>query len=300
MIYGLGGGIPEGSFVIFTGKPKTGKTTTALDFLSSCQRPENVSEFGKRKVFFYNIEGRIKPRDLKGIKGLRLDSENFQVIESIPGKILKAEDYLSIGEQFINTYPGSVHLFDSFSALCTDAEITSGMDKMQRADGAKLLAKFCRKVANVIPVNKNIVVGITHLMGNPTGYGAAFTEKSGMGIAYACDVKLWCKKSSPWVVKDTQIGLELEWEVLTSALGSPGQKIESKIRFGEGVDKASEVVSLAVSIGLIDKGGAWYKLTYLNAEDPIKLHGEEKVRQHLVDNQADYDELVKQIKDMLC
>ena len=50
------------------------------------------------------------------------------------------------------------------------------MNKMQRADGAKLLAKFCRKVANVIPVNKNIVIGITHLMGNPTGYGAEFKE----------------------------------------------------------------------------------------------------------------------------
>ena len=50
------------------------------------------------------------------------------------------------------------------------------MNKMQRADGAKLLANFV-KVANVIPVNKNIVIGITHLMGNPTGYGAEFKEK---------------------------------------------------------------------------------------------------------------------------
>ncbi len=32
---GLGGGIPEGSFVIFTGQPKCGKTTSSLDFTAT-------------------------------------------------------------------------------------------------------------------------------------------------------------------------------------------------------------------------------------------------------------------------
>ena len=34
----LNGGIPEGSFVVLTGKPKCGKTTTSLDFAATAQR----------------------------------------------------------------------------------------------------------------------------------------------------------------------------------------------------------------------------------------------------------------------
>ena len=36
----LNGGIPEGSFVVLTGQPKCGKTTTSLDFAATAQKEE--------------------------------------------------------------------------------------------------------------------------------------------------------------------------------------------------------------------------------------------------------------------
>ena len=261
----LNGGVPEGSFVVFTGQPKCGKTTTSLYLAANAQQPQYAYGSFKdgREVYYLNIEGRLKKRDLEGIPHINLDK--FHVISSQQGKILHAEEYLQIAEKIINQIPGSVVIIDSYSALCTEAEITSDMNKMQRADGAKLLAKFCRKVANVIPVNKNIVIGITHLMGNPTGYGAEFKEKSGQAVAYQTDIKLRAKRFTPWKVgkEDTQIGLEVEWQVVTSALGSPGGNIVSHLRYGEGIDKHMELFSLAVDIGLINKGGAWYTFSSL-------------------------------------
>ncbi|NDB60577.1 hypothetical protein EB001_19335 [bacterium] len=215
------------------------------------------------------------------------------------GKILHAEEYLQIAEKIINEVPGSILIIDSYSALCTEAEITSDMDKMQRADGAKLLAKFCRKVANVIPVNKNIVIGITHLMGNPTGYGAEFKEKSGQAIAYQTDIKLRAKSFKAWTLSadGNQIGQEIEWQVICSALGPPGGTITSYIRYGQGIDKYTEAICLASDIGLIHKGGAWYTLTSL--EDKPKFQGTEKVRQYLVDHPDVYESLVKSIKETM-
>jgi recombination protein RecA len=294
----LNGGIPEGSFVVLTGQPKCGKTTTSLDFAATAQRPEYKGDLKEaREVYYLNIEGRLKKRDLEGIPGLNLDK--FHVIGSQQGKILHAEEYLQIAEKIINEIPGCVLIIDSYSALCTEAEITSDMDKMQRADGAKLLAKFCRKVANVIPVNKNIVIGITHLMGNPTGYGAEFKEKSGQAIAYQTDIKLRAKTFKPWTLSadSTQIGQEIEWQVICSALGPPGGNITSYIRYGQGVDKYMEAITLASDIGLIHKGGAWYTLTSL--EDKPKFQGAEKVRNYLLEHTEAYDELVKNIKGTL-
>lgn len=294
----LNGGIPEGSFVVFTGQPKCGKTTTSLDFAATAQKPEYKGDLKKdRHVYYLNIEGRLKKRDLEGIPNLDLD--RFQVIGSQQGKILHAEEYLQIAERIINEEPGSILIIDSYSALCTEAEITSSMDKMQRADGAKLLAKFCRKVANVIPVNKNIVIGITHLMGNP-GYGnVEWKEKSGQAIAYQTDVKLRAKMFKAWTgsADGPQIGQEVDWTVLCSSLGPPGGNIKSYIRYGEGVDKAMELVTLCVDLGIIAKGGAWYTLS--SVKDKPKFQGTEKLRQFVVDNPKVYTQLFKELQDTM-
>lgn len=295
----LQGGIPEGSFVIFTGQPKCGKTTTSLDFAATAQRKEYQGDLKKpRHVYYLNIEGRLKKRDLEGIPGLDLD--RFDVIGSQQGKILHAEEYLQIAERLINEEPGCILIIDSYSALCTEAEITSEMDKMQRADGAKLLAKFCRKVANVIPVNKNIVIGITHLMGNPTGYGAEFKEKSGQAVAYQTDIKLRAKTFKAWTLgaDGTQIGQEVEWIAQCSAIGPPGGSITSYLRYGQGIDKQTELVVLASDMGFINKGGAWYTLDFIEGEK-VKLQGVEKVRQYLIDNKDAYNKLFKLVRETM-
>lgn len=298
----LNGGIPEGSFIVLTGQPKCGKTTSALSFSATAQKPEYKGDLKKdRRAYYLNIEGRLKKRDLEGIP--ELDLERFDVIGSQQGKILHAEEYLQIAERIINEEPGSILIIDSYSALCTEAEITSDMDKMQRADGAKLLAKFCRKVANVIPVNKNIVIGITHLMGNPTGYGAEFKEKSGQAIAYQTDVKLRAKTFKPWVLStdSTQIGQQVEWQVLCSALGPPGATTTSYIRYGFGIDRHMEIIAIACDVGLINKAGAWYSLDFLEEEKDKKqkLQGTEKIRQFLLDNPEAFDKLSNMIKDTM-
>ena len=128
----LNGGIPEGSFVVLTGQPKCGKTTTSLDFAATAQQEQYSGSSGDpRNVYYLNIEGRLKKRDLEGIPNINLD--RFNIIGSQTGKILHAEEYLQIAERIINEDPGSVLIIDSYSALCTEAEITSDMDKMQRA-----------------------------------------------------------------------------------------------------------------------------------------------------------------------
>ena len=119
----LNGGVPEGSFVILTGQPKCGKTTTSLYVAAIAQQKQYAhGDFADgREVYYLNIEGRLKKRDLNGIKGLDLD--RFHIIGSKTGKILHAEEYLQIGERIINEVPGSVVIIDSYSALCTEAFI---------------------------------------------------------------------------------------------------------------------------------------------------------------------------------
>lgn len=260
----LNGGVPEGSWLVYNGKPKCGKTTSALHFAKNCQK----KEYGSKHIYFMNIEGRLKEMNLDGIEGL--EKEKFTIIESEEERILSAKDYLNIAEKLVYSHPGCVILFDSFSALCHEKELQDGVGTSTRGGGAALLAQFCRQMANVVPVKKTIIIGITHLMANTSGYGAAMQEKGGLGIAYQVDVKLRCKSTEPWDHNGKRVGQKVTWVAETTALGGvPGSEFESWIRYGKGIDELKEIIVIGQDIGLIEKKGAYYYGTFMQNYLPV-------------------------------
>lgn len=290
----LGGGIPEGSFCVFTGQPKCGKTTTSLWFAANAQRVYNKDLCPKgRNVYFFGVEGRLKPRDLQGIP--HLDLSRFHQIVSEPGKILNAHEYLDAADMVIRSDPGCIVIIDSFSALCTEAEMVGGMEDQQRADGPKLLAKFCRKVANVVPVNKVTLIGITHLMANVTGKGAHWLEKSGQALGYQVDVKIHARHFELIGPEGgTPIGQKIDWKVMCSAIGGPGAMATSYIKFGTGLDEPKELVTLAIDLGIIEKKskqGGWLVFADQTAYTDKSINGQDNMVEYLRSEPALFDKL---------
>ena len=284
----LGGGVPEGSLFILTGPEKIGKTVTALTFCANAQQL-------KRPVYYGNIEGRLRKRDIEGIKDLQADPELLKIIGSTQGNILSAEKYLSIFNQIIHTQPETVCVVDSFSALSSDAELKGDLTDQQVMTVQKVLSKFCRRISNVLPINKVTVVGITHLMANVAfGKGKAKVEKSGTALKYQVDVKLHASHISPIVQGDTQIGQTIHWQVVTSAIGPPGQKVDSHIKYGRGIWKEMELADLLIDFGIIKKSGAW--ITLPNEE---KIQGQNNLAKYLEDNPDQYKEFEKTIFSMI-
>ena len=286
----LGGGVPEGSLFIMTGPEKVGKTVTALSFCA------NAQEHYKREVYYANIEGRLKKRDLEGISGLSLESELMQIISSTEGNILSAEKYLSIIDNIVHTKPGAIAVVVSFSALSSESELTGNLEDVQVMSVQKILAKFCRRISNVLPINRVTVVGITHLMANMQrfGRGKAKIEKSGSALKYQVDVKLHGTHSVPIMQGDTQIGQTIHWQIVTSAIGPPGQKVESHIRYGRGIWKEMEIADLLIDFGLVSKAGAWLKLP--NGE---KIQGKANLAKYLEENPKEYGDFKSEVFEMV-
>jgi recombination protein RecA len=294
----LGGGIPEGSFVVFTGPPKVGKTSSALDFAATAQQLEYACDIGRkegRHVYYSSVEGRLKKRDLEGIKHLDLDPKNFTIIKSFPGHILSGEQFIDINERLINDKPGDIFIIDSFSALCTAGEMKAEIGDRYRADAPLLLARFCRRISNVIPVNKSIVIGITHIISDQSRSMAQWSEASGQKLKYQSDVKLRATHFKAWNSGEVQIGQEIHWNCETAALNTPpGGKCVSKFRYGYGLDKAAELIVMAVDLGLVTKGGAWYKFP-----DGQRGQGIDKSAELLRNDSKLYDDLNGKIREML-
>lgn len=257
-----------------------------------------------RRLHFFNIEGRLNKRDLLGIHNMKqhLEAGIVKVYTSRPGRILTAENYLEMGEAYINEEPGSIFIFDSFSQLCSKKGREKEWDEKEYRDNVpKFLSMFCKRISNVIPINKCIVIGVTHRIAD-TGFGfSSWAEASGTKIQYQVDVKLkaWSKD---WMEggegSTTKIGKNIEWECLCSPLhnGPCETKCESKLRFGYGIDKPMELVDAAIDLGIISVGGSWYTLP-----DGEKVQGKDKARNFLADpeNLELLNSIDKQYREMM-
>lgn len=263
----LNGGIPFGSFVIPTGPPKVGKTSLSLDIAATAL--DIPTEFDNpRELFYYKVEGRLPPRDLAGIHHLRKHiGTKVHVIQSRRGKILTAEDYLDIAEQHINEKPGCIFIMDSMSQLCSsDRREKDWHDgKAYRDNVPTLLANFCKRISQVVPINDSLFFGITHQIAN-TGFGfSSWAEASGTKVQYQVDVKLKATHNKPWKEKEdspTKKGLEVHWECYAAPLqnGESVEKTTSRFRFGHGVDKHAELLPIACDLNIIENNGAWYTI----------------------------------------
>ena len=297
----IGGGIPGGSVMTLAGPPKAGKTLTALQTLASAQATG-------RPTFFLNVEGRIKPRDIKGISGL--DVSKLNIIRSykeededgkVSSRILTAEEFLFTAEYLIHNNPGAVIVIDSISQLVTSGELDKDMGEASRAPGAVLMAQFCKKVSNVVPVNDIILIGILHMIANTSGYGKQFVASGGNKIKYAMDIGMETTKFT-FRRKDGKddgpiIGQSVEWTTTSAALAPPGQKCTSIIEYGIGIDKVAEIVEMAVEYGFIEKGGAWYTLSFL--DEPQKVQGINNVINMIREDEKMYETLKNSIYSLL-
>lgn len=294
---GLRGGIQTGTWNLVSGLPKTGKTTLALSIIAASQSPEYnfINDDGvsvPRHSYYIDIEGRLKSINLSGIPGL--DSSKVTVIRSATGNILSAEKFLSIAEKICHTAPGSIIVIDSLSAICTEKEMLSDMDGQTRAGGPKLVAQFCRKLANVVPINDVTIIGIQHLIANTSGYGQSLLEDGGNKIQYQSDVKLRVKNTEPYTVgsgaNEKRIGQIINWNIIFSALGSvPGSTIKSYLRYGKGFDMVREYIDQAVNFCIIEKKGAWYNF------GEHKFQGIDNLWDELNNNKDLFDSVRKEI-----
>ena len=226
-----------------------------------------------------------------------LDPAKIQVISSLEGQIIDAEKFLTIAEDIVKSVPGCLLIIDSASALCAGAERIADITSQTRNQGPKLMASFCRKLGNVVPVNRSIVWIIQHLIANTSGYGSPFMEDGGNKIVYQGDVKIRSKGFSDWKDGTQIIGQQIKWDIEFSALGPPGGVVESFLRYGEGIDEIWEWSQMGIEMGIIEAGGAWFSMASLGVEK--KLNGQKNVCLKLKEDPKLLEELKKKIKELM-
>jgi len=286
----LSGGIPEGSSVLMSGKPKVGKTTLALHYVQQCHREDPT-----KKAFFFDVEGRLRTELLDCFPDL--NRENIAIVRSNENKILSAEDFLNLVYTTLKDYPKCICILDSIAALCPEAELSSNIgDGVKMAGTASLMYKMFRRVSQILPVTKSTFIALTHMIANPNpGPGKKSYGVGGNAPQYGASV--WLEGGWKQDIEDTNnktIGQNAHFYIVASALGSPGADVSIPIIYGKGVDETMDLFNLACEFGIISKSGAWY--TVPGSKE--KLQGQMNVIEHLRKNQVLSKEIYDQIRTM--
>lgn len=286
----LSGGIPEGSSVLMSGKPKVGKTTLALHYVQQCHRADPT-----KKAFFFDVEGRLRTELIDCFPDINRD--NFSIVRSNSAKILTAEDFLNLIYQTLKDYPKCVCILDSIAALCPESELSSNIgDGVKMAGTASLMYKMFRRVSQILPVTGSTFIALTHMIANPNpGPGKKSYGVGGNAPQYGASV--WLEGGWKQDIEDSNnktIGQTAHFYIVASALGAPGADVSIPIIYGKGVDEAVDLFNLACEFGIIQKSGAWYLLP--NQKE--KIQGQAAVTDVLRKNKTLYDNLYSQIREM--
>lgn len=299
----LGGGIPEGSFVLLRTRPKVGKTSLAM------QIAQNALEQG-RKVYFVDSERRLTAYKYFQVKGFDIDNPNFKIFRSKNQTILCGEEiYHTVIALMKNPEnAGAVFIIDSFSRIIGRETLEDTDVRSDRRDTApKLNEDFCKKVGNLLRVNRCVLIGIQHMMvdTSPMGMGK-LVPKGGNGLEYDADIVLESRHrqldlngESIAMAKDEDelTGQMVRWDLPYNKLLAPyvskenDQKILNYFLFGEGVWWAKEAMPVLEELGLLTRGGAWY--TFTTDQIDKKVQGTDNAIQ-VIDENRDYFQMLIQ------
>ncbi len=173
------------------------------------------------------------------------------------------EEALSIIEVLVRSGEFSLVVLDSVDTLVPQSVIDSDMGASHPAALARLLSQALRKLTHVVSKFETSLVLINQLRKNlqmgPGAYGASELPSGGTALKYYASMRIDARRIGP--VKDAddkEIGQRVRLKIVKNKLAPPMREVECDLIFGQGIDKMSDLIDLAISCKIIDKGGSWY------------------------------------------
>ena len=279
--YALGvGGLPRGRIIEIYGPESSGKTTLALQAIAECQKDGG-------KCAFIDAEHAIDPRYAKAL-GVDVD----ELILSQPDS---GEQALEITEVLIKSGAIDLVVVDSVAALVPQAELDGEMGDSNIGLHARLMSKAMRKLAGAMNANGCTTIFINQLrekvgvmFGNPE------VTTGGRALKFYSTIRMEVRKSEAIKNGSEVIGNKVNVKVAKNKVAPPFKTCQVEIYYGEGISHVSEIISLGVDFGIIEKSGSWFSYN----GDKIG-QGSESVRSFLLANPDIDKQITEQIKEKM-
>lgn len=265
----IGGGIPQRKIITIAGKYSSGKTTSAINMVAECQRHGG-------KVAMIDTEGSFDP-----IWAKKFGVDYNKVLVAQPDTIEQVSDVM---ESLLMSEELDLIVFDSVAATPAAAELEASAEQKSMGGIAKAVGLMMRKIRARLNQNKSIktsILIINQLRDKIGGWGSAEYMPGGNQLHNQSDIIVYLR-SSGWIgdVKEPK-GITIKFRVSKNKTAPPLKTGVYDLYFKGYVNNKKTLIKKAVALGIIKKGGAWYKIGKKKVQGikgVQKLLTEEKVK----------------------
>ena len=275
------GGVPKGRIIEIYGPESSGKTTLALHILAETQKMGG-------EVAFVDAEHALDP---VYAAALGVDIDNMLVSQPDTG-----EQALEITDALVRSGAVDAVVVDSVAALTPRAEIEGEMGDTFVGLQARLMRQALRKLAGTINKTNCVVIFINQLrMKIGVMYGNPETTTGGNALKFYASVRLDVRKVEALKEGGNVVGNKTRVKVVKNKVAPPFREAYFDIYYGQGINKWSELVDMAVEMDIIQKSGSWFSMgeerigqgkdsvkAFLQANPEIAEDVENRVRQNLM------------------
>jgi len=292
------GGLPKGRVVEIYGPESSGKTTLALQAVSSCMANGGTAAF-------VDAEHALDPVYAEKL-GINVD----ELLVSQPDT---GEQALEITDMLVRSGAVDIIVIDSVAALTPKAEIEGDMGDSHMGLQARLMSQALRKITGNIKRSNCLVIFINQLrMKIGVMFGNPETTTGGNALKFYSSVRLDIRRIGAVKQGDEIVGNETRVKVVKNKVSPPFKQAEFQILYGEGTSLEGEIIDMGVKLGFVDKAGAWYSyngerigqgkmnvIKFLKENPDIANDIEQRVRQELLPNQnngKDAEPVLEEVK----
>lgn len=272
------GGFPKGRIVEVYGPESSGKTTLALQTVAEAQKAGGTAAF-------VDAEHALDPIYAEKL-GVNIDD----LLVSQPDT---GEQALEIVDMLVRSGGLDIIVVDSVAALTPRAEIEGDMGDSHMGLQARLMSQALRKLTANIKRANTLVIFINQIrMKIGVMFGNPETTTGGNALKFYSSVRVDIRRIGAIKKGDEILGNETRVKIVKNKVAPPFKQAEFDILYGEGISRESEIITLGVKHGFIEKAGAWYSY----GKDRIG-QGKDNVRIFLKDNPEIAKEIERKIRD---
>ncbi len=269
------GGVPRGRVLEVFGPESSGKTTLALHIAAEAQAKGGM-------VAFVDAEHAL---DVGYARKLGVDVDSLLVSQPDTG-----EQALDIGEILVRSGGIDVLIVDSVAALVPRAEIEGDMGDHHMGLQARLMSQALRKLTAAISKSKTCVIFINQIrMKIGVMFGNPETTTGGNALKFYATLRLDIRRIGAIKEGDQVVGNRTRVKIVKNKIAPPFKEAEFDLLYGHGISKEGDILDLGVSLGIVEKNGAWFSF----GEERIG-QGRQNVKRFLAEN-TDIRDKIRQL-----
>ncbi len=259
------GGIPRGRITEIYGPESSGKTTLCLHTIAEAQARGGICAF-------VDMEHALDPVYAERIG---VDVSNLYIAQPDT-----AEQALEITEALVRSGALDVVVLDSVAALVPKTEIEGEMGDSFVGLQARLMSQALRKLVGAIK-NTDTAMIFTNQLREKIGvmFGSPETTTGGRALKFYASVRIDIRKIQAIKQGEEVVGNRTRVKITKNKVAPPFRQAEFDIMYNEGISKAGDILDLGVSMGIIDKRGAFFRF-----REGMLGQGRENAKQFLREN----------------